>query len=65
MMKKDGGRAAYGGRAMSAVFYVSVGIIAFGACYAIYGLGVAIARLIRYRSVAGERSRAQQRRRAF
>jgi hypothetical protein len=50
---------------MSTVFYILMGIIAFGACYAVYGLGVAIARLIRCRFVASEQCRAQQRRRAF
>jgi len=50
---------------MTTVFYILIGIIAFGACYAVYGIGVAIARLIRCRFVASEHCRAQQRRRAF
>ena len=58
-------RCFVGGRAMSTVFYILIGLIAFGACYAVYGIGVAIARLIRCRFVASEHCRAQQRRRAF
>jgi hypothetical protein len=54
-----------GGRAMSAMFYLLIGIVAFGAFYVICGLAVAIGRLTRYRPVAGEGSRAQHRRRAF
>jgi hypothetical protein len=50
---------------MSTVFYILIGLIAFGACYALFGFGVAIARLIRCRLVASERCRTQQRRRAF
>ena len=38
-----------GGHAMMAVFYMLLGIMTFGACYAIYGLEVAIARVIRSR----------------
>jgi hypothetical protein len=59
------GALLVGGRAMSAVFYLLIGIIAFGACYAVYGLGVVIARLIRCRSIKGECYSAQHRRRPF
>ena len=50
---------------MSAVFYILIGLITFGACYALFGVGVAITRLIRCRFVASEHCRTQQRRRAF
>ncbi len=33
---------------MSNVFYLLVGVIAFGVCYSFYGLGVATVRLFRY-----------------
>jgi hypothetical protein len=59
------GALLVGGRAMEAVFYLLVGIIAFAACYAVYGLGVASARLIRCCFVAGERCSPQHRRRPF
>ena len=49
---------------MSAVFYLLIGIMAFGACYAVYGLGVVIARQIRCRSIKDCYS-AQHRRRPF
>src|SRR5260370_36380222 len=54
MLEKDGARAQSGGRAMRTVFYLLVGIIAFGTYYAVYGLGVATARLIRCCFLAGE-----------
>ena len=38
-----------GGRAMRDVLYLVVVVIAFGICYAVYGLGVVIMRLIRCR----------------
>jgi hypothetical protein len=44
MMKKMAGALLVGGRAMSAVLYLLIGIVAFGICYAVYGLGVVIAR---------------------
>jgi hypothetical protein len=39
---------------MRTVFYLLTGIIAFATCCAVYGLGVATARLIRCRFLAGE-----------
>jgi hypothetical protein len=33
---------------MSNVFYLLVGVIAFGVCYSFYGLGIAAVRLFRY-----------------
>jgi len=53
---------------MSAVFYLLVLILAFGGCYAVYRLGVASVRLIRWRVVASEcriPNRPQYRRRPF
>jgi hypothetical protein len=53
---------------MRTVFYLLTGIIAFATCYAVYGLGVATARLIRCLFLAGEccmPNRPQHRRRPF
>gem|GEM_PF-4360607 len=53
---------------MRMVFYLLTGIIAFATCYAVYGLGVATARLIRCPFLAGEccmPNRPQHRRRPF
>jgi hypothetical protein len=59
------GALLVGGRAMSALLYLLIGIMAFGACYAVYGLGILIARSIRYRSIKDECYSAQHRRRPF
>jgi len=49
-LKKDGGRSEGEGRAMiDTFFYLLIMMTTFGVCYAIYGLAVAVVRLIRCR----------------